>query len=531
MPFTTFKGPVNTVEGTEGGDLLGGLNINKNVRVNGLGAIDTLNVIAKNGGDFNAISIYGNAGADKIAVGSTITGSLLQGGGGGDAITANTSNTELTVRGGSGQDGITAVTGGNKSIFNGNKEHDSMFVGNTFINSSIYGGEGNDTINVLDGILDNSSISGDKGNDNINDQGEAITLTLRGNSGIYGNDGDDTINFQTTLTAIFAQGGNGNDTITGSTVADTLNGGADDDTFLYASRAAFIDETGAADEVIDLVNGGSGTNDTVSIGGNALIRIGQNGNDTLARATNVERLTRSAAGITTITGGSTERISDFRIFDFALGGANTQSITMAGVDVAVTIIGGVGNDLLSGGQQIDNIQTGNGVNAVQGNEGADIITLGTQNLDTDTVTFSELDQYGDVITNFASGNNNDIMQTVGNAAVTGAGFAEPNAASAVNTATTGIVVLDANTANAGTLTTANLRDAFLSAGGAGFANIAANTTFYGMVSTDATNAADAFVYRITADGAGTALASSTLAYTLKGITDMGAFVAGNFDTN
>ena len=136
--FTTVRGiPVTTIEGTEGSDVLGGVKIRKNLRINAKDGYDNFTVASNSGDSLNAISVYGNAGNDRITLKSTTTGSLIQGGGGGDVIRVSSAATEVTVRGGSENDEISGLIGGTNQILNGYKGFDTLNVGGTFINLTI----------------------------------------------------------------------------------------------------------------------------------------------------------------------------------------------------------------------------------------------------------------------------------------------------------------------------------------------------------------------------------------------------------
>ena len=136
--FITVPGiPVTTIEGTEGSDVLGGVKIRKNLRINTMDGYDNLTVASNSGDSLNAISVYGNAGNDRITLKSTTTGSLIQGGGGGDVIRVSSAATEVTVIGGSENDEISGWIGGTNLILNGNKGFDTLNVGATFINLTI----------------------------------------------------------------------------------------------------------------------------------------------------------------------------------------------------------------------------------------------------------------------------------------------------------------------------------------------------------------------------------------------------------
>jgi Ca2+-binding RTX toxin-like protein len=157
-------------------------------------------------------TVNGNAGEDVIGVVASIN-SFVYGGQGDDSINVTGNGTEMTINGNKGDDAI--AIGGLAAI---------TFTG------SVYGGNGDDTItqNVTVAATETGVFfSGDLGDDNI-------TATA-GIDTINGGDGDDTINGGTGADVI--DGGAGADAITGAAGADTMTGGAGNDKFILAAYA------------------------------------------------------------------------------------------------------------------------------------------------------------------------------------------------------------------------------------------------------------------------------------------------------
>lgn len=448
--FTTLPGtPESTIRGTSGSDVLAKLNVTNNLRVESLGEIDELHL--KNSDSkkvFENLKVFSGDAADSITTHNSINNSLIQGGRGGDTILVGSAITKSTVRGGSAQDTLTSVLGSTSSMINGNKNIDKMYIGDTHNSSSIHGGEGNDTINLNAGYLSNTKINGDEGDDTITDQGQTgMSFTMSGNSGIYGNDGNDTITLSSLVTKVTAQGGAGNDTIKGGTNADSLTGGSgadsieggtgadtisgsagidsikggagidlitggsENDVIQYINSAELIAVSNGADGVIDSINGGTGTTDTIEVAGGA-ISVGANGTDTLARITNTEVLKQTAAGTTTFTIASDAAMGSIRTLDMSVNtGADT--ITLTGVTAAITISAGAGANAIvagSGADTItalggdDTITAGLGVDSISGGVGAnDYITnafaTGLGTVDKDEITnfnVANTDQFGNI---------------------------------------------------------------------------------------------------------------------------------------
>lgn len=175
--------------------------------------------------------LYGKAGNDTLAGGPEID--RIFGANGDDSIFGNGGNDYLeghggndTISGGTGNDNIQAGAG-NDTIYGG--------TGNDNIaghagNDVMYGNEGNDSINggsgndLVAGQAGNDTLNGSSGNDNINGSfGDDLLLGFGGNDTLDGGEGLDTL-----------YGGNGEDFLEGGfdTVADRLNGGAQNDTFV-----------------------------------------------------------------------------------------------------------------------------------------------------------------------------------------------------------------------------------------------------------------------------------------------------------
>lgn len=151
------------------------------------------------------------------------------------------------------------------------------------------------------------------------------------------------------------QGGDGNDTLTGNTLADTLtggngddvlDGGAGNDIFLFSAG-----ETGA-----DAVTGGVGTDTILALNDGMQIN--------LKSFTSVEAISANGHTGVSIAGDGTANTLNFAgvtltgitLFD---GGAGNDSIT--GTAAAEQILGGTDNDTLNGGAGADTLNGGDGI--------------------------------------------------------------------------------------------------------------------------------------------------------------------------
>ena len=146
-----------------------------------------------------------------------------------------------------------------------------------------------------------------------------------GNDSLTGTDGDDVVN-----------GGNGNDTLTGLAGDDILNGGNGND----------IMNAGAGN---DVVSGGNG-DDTIDGGEGNDSLDGGNGNDIMA----------AGDGNDSLSGGNGDDVMD--------GGADNDSLS-----------GGNGNDTMTGGDGNDNLSGGNGNDIIVGGAGDDVMSGGNGN--------------------------------------------------------------------------------------------------------------------------------------------------------
>ena len=171
-------------------------------------------------------------------------------------------------------------------------------------------------------------------------------------------------------------GGNGNDSIEGGYEADTLLGGAGDDSL--DSTGEYQDNMGHAyyDSVKNVLSGGAG-NDTLYGGRGGDILIGGEGNDLL----NGQQ------------GGN----------DSFYGGLGNDFIEAGGGDEYATVIdSGVGNDTIKASGGNDTINAGAGVDSITGGKGADIFIFakGDSGVGEPVMVKKESVAQRDVITDF-----------------------------------------------------------------------------------------------------------------------------------
>lgn len=356
-------------------------------------------------------TLFGEGGNDNLNVGSAAT---LAGGAGNDTLIGSSQNDFLT--GDSGNDNLSA--GGGNDILTGSTDHDTL-----------NGGDGND---IVVGFLGNDVLQGGAGNDVVN--GGA------GNDTVNGNDGDDTLYGEAGLDTL--TGANGDDVLRGGADADVLNGSAGEDELrgeagddlliggadsdrLYGSdghdrligghQTPLVDF--AWDQSGDLLDGGAG-NDTILgdngqllplmfgvTGGNDTIRsgtgddlvFGQGGNDHIQGHDGDDTI-YSGEGNDIVFGGTFYTLIGPPIAfpdgaDFVDAGAGNDTVygdnwqvgvpptisfggagdTLRGNSGDDVLFGQTGNDDLQGGTGDDTLLAGVGDDVADGNTGNDTV--------------------------------------------------------------------------------------------------------------------------------------------------------------
>lgn len=302
---------------------------------------------------------------------------------------ANGVVTNLTINGGSGANNI--VIGGGDANFpvsllvNGGNGSDTINLSDWTLTSTLFGGDGNDTItggtnaDAIDGGVGNDSIIGGTGNDTI--FGQSGTDNISGGAGddlIAGGDDADTVSGDAGNDVL--DGGAGNDSVNGGADNDTVDGGANDDTVVGGDG----DDTVLGNDGNDTLLGGNG-NDSLdggfgddSMAGNAGTDTvnGQSGSD-IVEASGDANITLTStqvvvAGIDTDQIILTERAR-------LIGGPSANLIDASTFTGSVTVEAGSGNDTVRGGLGNDSIVAGDGNDSVSGNTGNDTIDGGIGN--------------------------------------------------------------------------------------------------------------------------------------------------------
>lgn len=378
--------------------------------------------------------VYGNGGADQISQGSNgSNGTVFDatsavtvfGGKGADSINLTTASNKgsLLVLGGEDADTIKILNTGNTTIYGGTGAGDSadgadsIGLAGSGGTITVFGNGGDDFINgdaannltngtaFLDGTK--ATIFGGTGNDTIN---VSFASQAKGTVTVYGGENNDTIKVANLgTTTIYGGTGQGDSTdgadniiLTGSAGSVTVFGNAGDD--FITGTAATNNVTALGNGVVANLYGGRG-NDTINVGYDATTSKGTinvfGGEDqdsitvanTAGSATTVYGGTgqgdaTDGADLITITGQGTATV-------FGNGGADsinlngfTGAASSASANV-VTVYGGTGNDSISLGNTINGQVTYN----LNGNEGNDTFIIGnTGRAETQVVNFKTLAQ-------------------------------------------------------------------------------------------------------------------------------------------
>ena len=229
-------------------------------------------------------------------------------------------------------------------------------------NAELYQGDTRSLIENANGGSGDDSISGNVADNNLNGNNGDDTLT--------GLDGDDTLN-----------GNSGDDLLLGGAGADVLNGGSGLDTLTGGTGNDSLSGQGGD----DTINGGGG-NDSLYGGSGSDVLNGDAGNDRLFGEGNGDTL-NGGAGNDTLTGSSGNDEMNGGdgndIFqgqgnnDTLSGGAGSDTLNgQAGLD---NIDGGTGDDLLSGGGAADTLLGGSGADTLDGGTERDFLQGGADN--------------------------------------------------------------------------------------------------------------------------------------------------------
>jgi Ca2+-binding RTX toxin-like protein len=220
------------------------------------------------------------------------------------------------------------------------------------------------------------SVLGGAGNDSIVGSSNADTITgnagndsINGGSGadsITGGDGNDTINGETGSDVI--TGGAGNDSITAGDGNDNLDGGVGSDSFIFAANLASADTIGGGDGTDILsVSGGSADTAFTNITSVETLTLTSGG------ATTTLGTAAQAAGIVTINGSTASEIITATAYTVGLtfngldSSGATDSVTLGSGDDVFVYAGNLllsSDDSLNGGAGTDTVRIDNSAGSV-----------------------------------------------------------------------------------------------------------------------------------------------------------------------
>ncbi|QNI52692.1 hemolysin-type calcium-binding repeat family protein [Synechococcus sp. BIOS-E4-1] len=232
------------------------------------------NVNALTTGTFSNGSMRGGDGNDTFAILNNQVNhvGVYYSGNKGDDIfasqAAGIAAANSTVHGGQGDDTLN-IGNSTGTLFNGNKGDDNIDVIGAAAGGTIGGGQGDDTLRFVGGTSASNSWLLGTGDDSLVEG--AANRFLGGNT-IEGGDGNDTItmNVGTTSSATI-NGGDGVDALTGAAAADNINGGEGSDVITGRANADVLTGGGGVDTfnyatVGQSINGASAnTNSSVDV--------------------------------------------------------------------------------------------------------------------------------------------------------------------------------------------------------------------------------------------------------------------------
>jgi Ca2+-binding RTX toxin-like protein len=313
------------------------------------------------------ITIAGGTGADQIgnpyAAGTRSV--ILDGGAGNDALEAFTNGD--TLIGGAGNDVLQTDVAVATA--------DYSYLGNSPLVVTV-ASTGTVTVTAsasdVDTLIRIQNLTGGGGSDTLTgDSAANILAGGGGNDTLNGDTGNDTLS-----------GGNGNDSLIGGVGTDSA-----DYSYLVSSPVTLNLESGTATAGLADIDTLSGIENAIG-GGGADLLIGSVAANTLSGGTGDDTL-RGGGGNDLLIGGGGGDTADYSYTSagvtVAIDTASTVAVTVtAGSDVdalvqIANVIGGSGNDVLTGDSGANVLSGGSGSDTLTGGAGADVLTGGAGN--------------------------------------------------------------------------------------------------------------------------------------------------------
>lgn len=328
----------------------------------------------------------------------------LLGTNGDDTLTTSTFNTDIIINAFAGNDKINNGCV-NSTVFGG-EGNDKIYNWDEASNVTISGGAGNDSV---ENYAPNVSINGGKGRDSIYNIGDSITIdggaghdsiySQSKNSKISGDSGNDTVDNRGDNVTIM--GGSGNDTINNTGNNITIMGGVGNDS-IYSGDAYYAGEgwMGGGYKTLIKYNAGDGNdtilgfdyNDTLQIGsGNDTYTLKKSGNDLIVKVSKgkiiLQEDSRTQINYVHINNDIILTESAYWESSFAIepktkkldASLRKTGISIVGNKLANSMLGGAGNDTLSGDSGKDYLSGGSGNDSLNGGVSADTLYGGKGN--------------------------------------------------------------------------------------------------------------------------------------------------------
>ena len=217
---------------------------------------------------------------------------------------------------------------------------------------TLYGGIGNDTINVNAFTTGRVTVFGGAGNDNI--------LGSPGVDAIFGGEGNDTILGAAGQDFLFGEAGN--DVVNGQGATDVVSGGLGDDVLTGEILREELDVDLALSTVAGVHHLLGAGNDTLSASFVAAQFTG-------GPSANVFNTSLFAGGATLAGAGGNDMLQGGAFSDILIGGDGNDSLAGAGGNDV--LFGDTGDDSLQGGMGNDMLRGGFGGDSFNGNDGDD----------------------------------------------------------------------------------------------------------------------------------------------------------------
>jgi Ca2+-binding RTX toxin-like protein len=261
----------------------------------------------------------------------------------------------------------------------------SASITGTSANLNFDGADDNETVSVAGGLLVHAAIGG--GLNSASDWDSAApgdqTVPADGtfDVNVSGGDGNDSVTVlakSSEIAGVFLDGGAGDDVLTGADTGDSLDGGDGNDRLVGAKGTDNMNGGAGNDSLVwnngdgsDTINGDAGI-DCVEVNGSSTL------SDTFTLAANAGRITFQRANLVPFTlDASAERFAVN-----GLGGNDSISASDGvGALTALSVDGGVGDDVVNGSDGADLLLGGEGADVVSGGGGGDRI-VGDRGTDT-----------------------------------------------------------------------------------------------------------------------------------------------------